>query len=229
MHLRRGVICGLTHVNPRDNFGWNGECPGCDIDSEIFSLLCTSKGVDSIRLLNEQASSKKIVQAATNAVYGMQPNDLLVIYISGHGGQIRDLSGDEEDGLDETLCLWDGQFADDKVADLVSKIPTGVRLFFVTDTCNSGTNYRHHSFKSVLKPSGSVPVIHYGSSPDGVPSMGSPQGGVFTTALIDAYDVNVTYVQWLQRAGARMPFTQRPVYEEYGPVTAEYRNSLALT
>jgi hypothetical protein len=36
-----------------------------------------------------------------------------VFFVSGHGGQVKDTDGDEEDGLDETLCLWDGQCADD--------------------------------------------------------------------------------------------------------------------
>lgn len=36
-------------------------------------------------------------------VQGAQPNDALFFHYSGHGGQAKDLDGDEDDGYDETI------------------------------------------------------------------------------------------------------------------------------
>ena len=38
---------------------------------------------------------------------GSQPGDSLVFHYSGHGAQQRSYSGDEVDGMDETLCPLD--------------------------------------------------------------------------------------------------------------------------
>jgi hypothetical protein len=50
---------------------------------------------------------------------GTQPGDSLFFHYSGHGSQVVDHSGDEEDGLDETICPVDfksaGQIIDDEV------------------------------------------------------------------------------------------------------------------
>ena len=35
---------------------------------------------------------------------GVQSGDSLFFHFSGHGSQVIDHSGDEEDGLDETIC-----------------------------------------------------------------------------------------------------------------------------
>ena len=77
-------------------------------------------------------------------VHGARPGDNLFLHYSGHGSQIRDQDGDEEDGFDETLVPVDyihaGQIRDDDIFDIVcSKLPAGVRLTAVMDCCHSGT------------------------------------------------------------------------------------------
>ena len=62
----------------------------------------------------------------------MQPGDSLVFHYSGHGGQKRDMTGEEVDGMNETLCPMDfqrvGEITDDEVNQrLVNPL---VRLFF---------------------------------------------------------------------------------------------------
>ncbi|CAG8513312.1 6119_t:CDS:2 [Paraglomus occultum] len=63
---------------------------------------------------------------------------------SGHGGQVRDKNGDEEDGYDETIMPLDfetnGPIVDDIMHDiLVKPLPEGVRLTAIFDSCHSGT------------------------------------------------------------------------------------------
>ena len=42
---------------------------------------------------------------------------------SGHGGQIEDVSGEEEDKKDETWCLYDGELIDDEVSLELAALP----------------------------------------------------------------------------------------------------------
>jgi metacaspase-1 len=85
-----------------------------------------------------------ILQAMKNLVAGAQPGDSLFLQFSGHGSQVPDTSGDEVDGLDETILPLDfktaGQITDDEMYDiLVRGVPMGVRLTVLFDCCHSGT------------------------------------------------------------------------------------------
>lgn len=223
--LRRAVIVGLTSVDAGKYNGWSGDCPGCDVDAQTFALMCDARGVEHKLLLNDGATLDRTLATAKAAYSGMRSGDLLVIYISGHGGQQTDSNGDEDDGKDETLCLYDGQLNDDLLGIMFMEIPTGVRVFYVTDTCNSGSNYK-------LQPR-SIPrtmaaqLIHYGGCADGASSYGTEQGGTFTTALVDAWQDSNTYKGWFQKAYLLMPKNQDAVYAEWN-VSDEFRNMEAL-
>ena len=65
--------------------------------------------------------------------------DFLFVYYSGHGGQLPDMDGDEEDGLDETWCLYDGELIDDELHLLWSEFKKDVRILVISDSCHSGT------------------------------------------------------------------------------------------
>jgi metacaspase-1 len=85
-----------------------------------------------------------ILQAMKNLVAGAQTGDSLFLQFSGHGSQVRDTSGDEVDGLDETILPLDfktaGQITDDDMYDiLVRRVPKGARLTALFDCCHSGT------------------------------------------------------------------------------------------
>lgn len=77
-------------------------------------------------------------------VQGAMPGDSLFLHFSGHGGQEEDLSGDEEDGFDETICPSDyaknGDIKDDELFELlVRPLPVGARLTAIFDCCHSGS------------------------------------------------------------------------------------------
>ncbi|CAM9207357.1 unnamed protein product [Ascophyllum nodosum] len=77
-------------------------------------------------------------------VRGAKEGDSLFMYFSGHGGSVRDSSGDEEDGKDETMVPVDyktaGQIKDDVIfEELVMSLPAGVTLSVVMDCCHSGS------------------------------------------------------------------------------------------
>ncbi len=94
-----------------------------------------------IILLDEPSKTKvkyvkeKIRYASGKLIAG----DILLVTFSGHGSQIRDTDGDEISGLDQTWCLYDRQIIDDELAELWSEFKPGVRIFFISDSCHSGT------------------------------------------------------------------------------------------
>lgn len=211
------VICGLTRVDPEKYGGWDGDCPGCDVDARAWAIACQSEGVPCQVLLDDQATYSGIMACAKRACAGLASGDLLILYISGHGGQRADANCDEPDQLDETLCLWDGQLSDDVVWQLLCQVPPGVRVWMITDTCNSGTNYRApHSYRTLLQTGGPT-LLHWGGCADGKSSFGSAQGGTFTTALVDSYKQGQSYDAWFKDAKRRMPPSQRPTCESVGP------------
>lgn len=63
---------------------------------------------------------------------------------AGHGGQTKDLDGDEDDGYDEVIYPVDfrqvGHITDDEMHRiLVRPLQAGVRLTAIFDSCHSGT------------------------------------------------------------------------------------------
>ncbi len=70
--------------------------------------------------------------------------DTLFVEYSGHGTGIRDVNGDEQDQQDECLVPVDyetaGLIVDDQLRTLVAdRVPAGVSLLAVFDSCNSGS------------------------------------------------------------------------------------------
>lgn len=87
---------------------------------------------------------ENILQAMQWLVRGAQPNDSLFFHYSGHGGQTKDLDGDEGDGYDEVIYPMDyeakGHIVDDLMHDiLVKPLPAGCRLTAIFDSCHSGS------------------------------------------------------------------------------------------
>ena len=232
------LIASLTHVDPKAYNGWNGDCPGTDVDASVFRDMCYSHGVPYVKLENSQATIANVIENAVSVAKSLDSTGgLLVLFFSGHGGQVPTQSqGLEDDGLDETLCLWDGQLRDKDIWSLLNRLPKNVRVWMVTDCCNSGTNYRKpRNFSVAIKrlanerhavraargiveraESQEPNLLHWGGCGDGESSYGSVNGGKFTTALVDTYNPRLTYREWFNSAIKRMPAYQRPTWGETG-------------
>lgn len=227
------VICGLTGVDPRSSFygGWDGACPGCDKDAAVVAAATRGLGYSStVVLLNEDATCFRFISqcavaaASLKAAADAGARPLLFIYVSGHGGQVPDTDADEADGKDETLCLYDMQLLDDVMWAGLCKIDAvspRIRVVFMTDTCNSGTNYRAPSLvRAVAARRSRAPqgfrneFLHIGGCADGKSSYGDADGGVMTTAAFTGTGFSGrTWAEWFQAFAATMPKNQVPVFE----------------
>lgn len=106
-----------------------------------------------VLLLNGDATTSNFI-AALNAISNVAtPNDLLLIFYSGHGSQWGDVYPiDEMDGLDEALCFIDRDMTDDSLATLLNNVSVGQLLVFV-DACYSGGQIRGKSEGGLLPQS----------------------------------------------------------------------------
>jgi len=130
---------GLNGVNPGDYSGWSGPLAACEADARDMAGIAKSQGITATLLLTKDATRAKTLAAIRDAAKQLKSGDLFFLSYSGHGGQVDDVSGDEDDKLDETWCLYDGQLIDDELYFELSRFAKGVRVLVLSDSCHSGT------------------------------------------------------------------------------------------
>ncbi len=206
----RSLLVGLKSVDPSKYGGWDGTsgCWGCELDVDNIAAIVEPLNYRTSILKTEAATASAILSALEDAATKCQSGDLFVFYFSGHGGQQPDISGDELDGKDETLVAYDRELTDDELNTVWTKFKAGVRIFMVSDSCNSGTNYKMrmldiaHSTpirffaretergksSKAARSAMHAQMIHFGGCRDGFTSSGYMAGGAFTQALVQTWN-----------------------------------------
>jgi len=105
-------------------------------------------------LTDSQATRNAILNAFERwLIHGTKEGDLAFFYFSGHGTQIPDQNGDEDDGMDEALCPYDlvpvgagsavesRVILDDEMGVLLRRLKGRDVVVFV-DACHSGSMTR---------------------------------------------------------------------------------------
>ena len=90
-------------------------------------------------LLTKKATRANALAAMRAAAKTLKAGDLFFLTYSGHGGQVPDVTGEEDDKKDETWCLYDGELIDDELYLELSRFAEGVRVLVLSDSCHSGT------------------------------------------------------------------------------------------
>ncbi|CAG8566839.1 1211_t:CDS:2, partial [Acaulospora colombiana] len=140
---KKALLIGINYV------GSEYQLKGCFNDvNRIKKLLINHydfKESDIVTLMDDNPADSGKIPTRENIIRHIkklledpQKHD------SGHGSQLADEDGDEEDGFDETILPLDwkvkGQIIDDELHSLlVDPLPPGVRLTVVFDSCHSGT------------------------------------------------------------------------------------------
>lgn len=145
---RKALLVGINY------FGQRGQLRGCINDVRNMSAYLVEhfgyKREDMVLLTDDQQNpmsqptKQNILRAMHWLVKDARPNDSLFFHYSGHGGQTKDLDGDEEDGYDEVIYPVDfrqvGHITDDEMHRiLVKPLQPGTRLTAIFDSCHSGT------------------------------------------------------------------------------------------
>ncbi|MGO4432819.1 caspase domain-containing protein, partial [Paenarthrobacter sp. RAF9] len=156
-HMDKAALCvGINQFASLPQSSW---LQGCVNDAkDLAAVLADSYGFEAsaITVLCDAQATKKSVMAELNklvdaAVAGKATH--LVFTFSSHGTQIPDTNGDEDDSLDEAFAChdinssgdaWDPDtvISDDELSAVFARLPAGVLMDVVLDTCHSGTGLK---------------------------------------------------------------------------------------
>jgi hypothetical protein len=117
-----------------------------------LAALARSKGIAPNVLLTKKATRDAVLGAMRSAAKELANGGFFFLSYSGHGGQVPDVTGEEDDKKDETWCLYDGQLIDDELYYELSRFGAGVRILVLSDSCHSGTVTR-----AALMPPTTIP------------------------------------------------------------------------
>ncbi|KQS88366.1 MULTISPECIES: caspase family protein [unclassified Rhizobium] len=155
----RALLIGIgTYENLPEDMFLHG--PKNDVKA-IHALLTDTLSFkpESIRVLTDEAATKAAILSSMDEwlVAGTKPGDRIYVFFSGHGLQVKDASGDEEDGMDEAISTydlkagetdWTNVILDDELEALLEKMK-GRAVTLVIDACHSGTISRSLSPQAV--------------------------------------------------------------------------------
>ena len=152
------LVVGIGEY-PIEN-GWtsiNGDNDIVLVRDILFANGFSDNNIYELR--NAEATASAIRQGFDNLITLVQKGDIIYIHFSGHGQQVTDLNGDEEDGFDEAWIPIDAQFSyatgkyegenhivDDQLnqwlSQLRSKVGATGKITVVADACHSGGGSR---------------------------------------------------------------------------------------
>jgi hypothetical protein len=135
----RSLHIGLNCVAGSAYGGWTGPLAACEFDANDMAAIAESKGMRPTVLLTRKATRAAAFEAMRGAAAALRAGDLFFLSYSGHGGQVPDVNGDEDDKRDETWCLYDGQVIDDELYLELCRFAAGVRILILSDSCHSGS------------------------------------------------------------------------------------------
>jgi len=137
------------HIGINNYPGTANDLRGCVNDATGWEkLLKTVYGFETKSLLDSNATYRNVTREIKKLVDSSTDKSNIVITFSGHGTNVKDVSGDEEDRRDEALCLYDKLLIDDQLREILGKLAKGAHLTFISDSCHSGTVTR--SFLNTL-------------------------------------------------------------------------------
>lgn len=104
---------------------------------------------ENIRVLRDSEATRAAILATIDdwLIAGTEPGDRAYLFFSGHGLQVTDHNGDEEDGLDEALSTfdiaagdgdWTNVILDDDIDAVLARLKDR-KVSLVIDACHSGT------------------------------------------------------------------------------------------
>ncbi|WKN32465.1 caspase family protein [Porifericola rhodea] len=139
---------------------------GSHNDIPLIKAALSSQGFDTLRnlkvLRDAEATKENVFSAIRHYIIPKaKKGSKVVLHFSGHGQQLEDLNGDELDGLDEALVMYDApkkaegayktykgeqHLTDDELGELIAEIKAKVgdtgQILVLLDACHSGTATR---------------------------------------------------------------------------------------
>ena len=132
---------------------------GCVSDMELMkqTMAAVWSGLpeDTRVLINQQATTKRIMQSLDYLVAGLKPGQKVFMYYAGHGGQVPNVLPGEDDpeAYDQTLVPHDFSklepLLDDIIHSYFCRIPQDSQFVMILDSCHSGGMARDVKFEAL--------------------------------------------------------------------------------
>lgn len=124
-------------------------------------------------LSNAEATKSGVDRALSELLRSICPGDYIYLHFSCHGQQMMDDNGDEEDGLDESIVLYDASFwyvpgkyegenhlRDDELGEWINKMRTKTGktgcITVLIDACHSGTANRNNGEEEYVRGTAAI-------------------------------------------------------------------------
>ena len=167
----RSLHIGLNNVDTQAYQSQGFVVPqlsGCINDANAMQTLAAGQGFITQQLTDDQATSSEVIRFVSSYGRELEAGDFFLLTYSGHGGQVDDVNGDEDDAQDETWVLYDRMLIDDELFQLFSQFQAGVRIFMLSDSCHSGTVARMMISKAVIEQYKQMSKVMAGTNPTAV-------------------------------------------------------------
>jgi metacaspase-1 len=146
---KKALLVGINYLGaPR------GQLKGCINDVKNVQKFLVQRfgfSTQNMIVLTDDARDPRKMPTRANVlaaidwlVVGAAAGDSLFFQFSGHGSQVPDTNGDEDDGLDEVI-ICHGMRRQDYIIDdelharMCMRLPLGCRLTAIMDACHSGS------------------------------------------------------------------------------------------
>ena len=249
-----GLCVGLNTVDPAAYPGY--EVPplsGCIADVERLLCVLGRFEFETAKLLDSDATCANLYNTIKGLTSQLQPGDLFVLHVSGHGGR-ENRQGD----LRENWCLYDGLAWDSDIVWLFSRFRPGVRILVINDQCHSGGIFqaargdnmspfgelcradgRPADWNAAAAVSGAnfPMLIQFAGCRAEQSSIDGLTGGTWTQALVNTLDSAISqnrllsYREWFDYSFANPSLRrgrQDPQWVESACVTDKFRGCTAL-
>lgn len=166
----------------------------CTHDASFFVAFAKSAGVQDITVVTDKdnigtprfPTRNVVLRHMREVAKRTRPQDWFVWFYAGHGVNVPDLDGDEEDGFDEAFVTPSSEgklvekavlLDDDFAKALDTLFPEKTRILCICDCCHSGTIVDIDSFYF------NRDVYQISASQDNEEAEDTGKGGVLTKAL----------------------------------------------
>jgi hypothetical protein len=218
--------------------GSSNDLQGCLNDQKRVASKLPDFEIRALK--DSQVTIDNFETAIVKAAAETEAGDNVVIHYSGHGTYIPDMDGDEIDGKEECLYLYNGVLTGDRFGELLDMFKSGVKVRVFLDSCFSESATRalnlmpnpdRGKFQNIVgsKLEGDIPhkkllkpvnwVVYSGCSEHQTSADAFIDGsfnGAFTYYLWECLDRNYTDRQWFTELRKYLPsvsYNQIPTLE----------------
>uniref|UniRef100_A0A7S4V879 Peptidase C14 caspase domain-containing protein n=1 Tax=Alexandrium monilatum TaxID=311494 RepID=A0A7S4V879_9DINO len=165
----------------------------CTADAQVIVRTCERAGIEDITVVTDKhmgdpgfPTNEHVLKHIRAVAKRCEPGDWFFWFFAGHGVNVPDKTGDEQDGFDEAFVTPDleGHLTasavlvdDDFARTLDHYVPAGVKILCVCDCCHSGTICDIDSFAYQHE------IYQISASKDNEEAVDTGNGGVLTASL----------------------------------------------